>query len=185
MIPDEEMALKAFRDTPPEEEPRDYTKWIWLGVVVLFLIMSVAFWMGKSQKPVVTSVRAKHILISFDAADPVDRGRAYEKISELRKRIVNGESFDTIAGANSDDSASARRGGDLGWAPRDTYAAAFEEYCWGAPIGEISDIIQTQFGFHLIIVTDRHIADAELYEIELEQRAFEELRTQNNSEQPQ
>jgi len=185
MLHEQEPVLQAFLDKPPEEEPRDLTKWIWLGIVLVFLAMMVFFWNGRNPKPVVTSVRAKHILISFDAADPVDRGRAHERITELRKRIVNGESFDAIARANSDDTASARRGGDLGWAPRGTYATAFEEYCWGAPIGELSNIIQTQFGFHLVVVTDRHIADAELYEIELEQRAFEELRKQNNAQSPE
>jgi len=179
---EKEHTLQAFRDEPPVEEPKDRTKWIWIGVILLFIGMVVFFWMGRSPRPVVTSVRAKHILISFDANDPVDRGRAYERISELRKQILAGESFERLARANSDDTASARRGGDLGWAERDTYATQFEEYCWGAPIGELSDVIQTQFGFHLVIVEDRHIADAELYEIELEQRAFEEMRNQNKSE---
>lgn len=179
---DEKLALQAFRDELPESEPKDRTKWIWIGIVFLFVGMIVFFWMGRSPRPVTTSVRAKHILISFDAADPVDRGRAYEHISELREQILSGESFDRLARANSDDTVSARRGGDLGWAARDTYATQFEEYCWGAPLGELSEIIQTQFGFHLIIVEDRHIADAELYELELEQRAFEELRKQNKSE---
>ena len=179
---EEEHALEAFRDQPPEEEPKDRTKWIWIGIIFLFIGMIVFFWMSRSPRPVTTSVRAKHILISYDANDPVDRGRAHERISELREQILAGESFERLARAHSDDTASARRGGDLGWAPRDTYATQFEEFCWGAPLGELSDIIQTQFGFHLIVVEDRHIADAELYEIELEQRAFEELRNQNKSE---
>lgn len=179
---EEELALDAFRDQPPEQEPRDRTKWIWIGIIFLFIGMIVFFWMSRSPRPVTTSVRAKHILVSYDANDPVDRGRAYERISELREQIQAGESFERLARANSDDTASARRGGDLGWAPRDTYATQFEEYCWGAPIGELSDIVQTQFGFHLIVVEDRHIADAELYEIDLEQRAFEELRNQNKAE---
>lgn len=179
---EEDVSLQAFRDMPPEEEPKDRTKWIWATVLLLFAGMLFFFWQSRNPRPVVTSVRAKHILISFDANDPVDRGRAYERISEIRERILAGESFEELARANSDDTASARRGGDLGWAKRETYSAPFEEYCWGAPIGELSDIIQTQFGFHLIVVEDRHIADAELYEIELEQRAFEELREQNKAE---
>ncbi|HDP36049.1 MAG TPA: hypothetical protein ENN29_13175 [Candidatus Hydrogenedentes bacterium] len=180
---EEEHLIRIMNDDAPEEEPRDRTKWMWLGVLALFVGMVAFFWVDRNPRPVATSVRAKHILISFDPADPVDRGRAYERISELRERILAGESFDRLARANSDCSVSARRGGDLGWAPRDSYAAPFEEFCWGAQVGELSDIIQTQFGFHLVIVEDRHIAEADLYEIELEQRAFEELRRQNqNSE---
>ncbi len=175
---EEDVALKAFRDEPPKEEPKDRTKWVWLGIIVLLVAMVAFLWMDRNPRPISTSVRARHILISFDPNDPVDRGRAHERISELRERIEAGESFERLARTYSDCSASARRGGDLGWAPRDTYATAFEHYCWGAEVGALSDVVQTQFGFHLIIVEDRHIADADLYEIELERRAFEELREQ-------
>jgi len=60
----------------------------------------------------------------------------------------------------------------LGWAPRGTYAASFEEYCWKGEVGKISDVIQTQYGFHIIRVDDRHIASAELYEKEIERKVL-------------
>ncbi|MCK5861849.1 MAG: peptidyl-prolyl cis-trans isomerase [Candidatus Hydrogenedentes bacterium] len=179
---DEGHTLQAFHDEPSEVEPKDWTTWIWIGIVLLFAGMLIFFWMARSPRPVVTSVRVKHILISFDSSDPVARGRAFERISELREQLITGKDFDSLARSNSDDTVSARRGGDLGWAPRDTYAASFEEYCWGGVVGKISDVIQTQFGFHIILIVDRHIADAELYEAELEQRAFEEMRSQNKDE---
>ncbi len=175
---EEDVAIKAFRDEPPAEEPRDYAKLVWLGVAVLIGVMLVFIWMGRNPRPITTSARAKHILISFDTSDPVDRGRAYEHISELRERIEAGESFERLARTYSDCPASARRGGDLGWAPRETYAPAFEQQVWALRVGELSDVVQTQYGFHLIVVDDRHIADAEMYEIEIERRAFEELRQQ-------
>lgn len=170
--------LEKLRGEKVEEEPRDRTKFIWLGIIILFLIMVAFFWTSRSPRPVATSVRARHILIAYDPNDPVDRGRAYERAQALRERILAGESFERLARSYSDDSVSARRGGDLGWAPRETYAAPFERYIWHAAIGEISDVIQTQFGFHIIMVDDRHIAPADLYEIEIERRAFEELRRQ-------
>lgn len=173
-----EIDLDKLRGEEVVEDVRDRTKFIWLGIIILFLIMVASFWSGRAPRPVATNVRAKHILISFDPNDPVDRGRAYERARELRERIAAGESFERVARNYSDDSASARRGGDLGWAPRETYAAAFEEFIWHAPIGEVSDVVQTQFGFHIIMVEDRHIAAADLYELELERRAFEELREQ-------
>lgn len=161
------------------EEPKDWTKAVWLGVLVLLIGMMFYFYWMRAPKPVVTMVRARHILISFDASDPVERGRAYERISELRNRLLAGESFERLARENSDDTMSARRGGDLNWMPRGSFATAFEEYCWKGDIGQISDVIQTEFGFHIIRIDDRHIAPADLYELEIEQKAFEMLRGQH------
>ncbi len=172
------ISLEKLRGEQIEEEPVDRTKYIWMGIIILILVMLISFWAGRSPRPVTTSVRAKHILISFDPADPVERGRAYEHAQELRERILAGESFERIARNHSDDTVSARRGGDLGWAPRETYATPVEQYVWHAEPGQVSDVIQTQFGFHLVVVEDRHIAGADLYELELERRAFDELREQ-------
>ncbi len=168
----------------PEKEPRDWTKFIWLGILLLLCLMMAAIYIGRKPRPVTSMVRASHILVSFDANDPVDQGRAYERIQELRDRILAGENFDKIAKAHSDDSVSKRRGGDLGWAARGTYAAAFDEYCWKAEIGEISDILQTQFGFHIVRVDDRHIAEAERYESEIERKALESLEEEKQKANP-
>lgn len=159
----------------PQDEPKDWTRYIWIGILALVVVMSLSFYFVRSPRPAASMVRARHILISFDSADPVDRGRAHERILELRKQIIDGGSFDKLARDNSDDTVTARRGGDLGWAPRGTYAAAFEEYCWKGEIGQISDIIQTQYGFHIIRVDDRHIASAELYEQEIERKVLESV----------
>lgn len=169
----EENTLPEAKRDDIQEEPRDWTPFIWVGILVLIVVMSGSFYFLHDPRPANSMVRARHILISFDANDPVDRGRAHERITDLRKRIVNGESFEQVARENSDDTATARRGGDLGWAPRGTYAASFEEYCWKGEVGKISDIIQTQYGFHIIRVDDRHIASAELYEKEIERKVLE------------
>lgn len=164
-----------------EKEPRDWTKYVWLGILLLIVAMSLFFYMGHSARPMLTMVRASHILISFDSTDPVDRGRAYERISKLRERLLAGESFNKLARENSDDSVTARRGGDLGWAPPGTYAAAFEEYCWKGEVGAISDIIQTEFGFHIIRISDRHFAEADLYEKEVQRKAVESLEGEGSA----
>lgn len=155
------------------EEPKDRTKLVWGAILAAVAVMVALMWFGHRPAPGVSSVRARHILISYDAADPADRSRALDQISKIRERIMNGERFDRLAAAYSEDGMSARRGGDLGWAPRGTYAPAFEEYCWNGEIGKLSDIISTSFGFHLILVEDRHITDAEAYEAELDRRARE------------
>ena len=169
----EDTMLPGVKADEFQEEPKDWTRFVWVGILALILIMSVSFYFVRDPRPANSMVRARHILISFDANDPVDRGRAHERISELHKRIISGESFEQLARDNSDDTVTARRGGDLGWAPRGTYAATFEEYCWKGEVGKISDIIQTQYGFHIIRVEDRHITSAELYEKEIERKVLE------------
>lgn len=168
--------VKKWHEEPEPEEKKDYTKFIWLGIGVLIVIMLVALYSGRSTKPITTSVHARHILVSFDPNDPVDRGRAHDQILDLKKRLEAGESFDRLARKYSDDTSSAKRGGDLGWAPKGLYAMAFDEYCWAGEIGKISDVILTNFGFHVIQILERHIAGADLYEKDLERRALQEMK---------
>ena len=68
--------------------------------------------------------------------------------------------------------------------PRGTFADSFEEYVWTAPVGQLSDVVVTMHGFHLIVVEDRFIHEADLYDKELEQRAKELLRQQADGGSP-
>jgi parvulin-like peptidyl-prolyl isomerase len=159
----------------PLEEPKDRTKLIWLGVFLLLGIVVAALWVMSAQRGDVTQVRAKHILIKCKKDDPVDRARALKLITELRDRIKNGESFSRLAKDYSDDEMSSARGGDLGYYPKSTFDPAFEAYVWSAPVGELSDVVQSSYGFHLIIVVDRHVSKADQYEMELEKKAKENV----------
>lgn len=81
---------------------------------------------------------------------------AYDKIEKIRTRIVeDGESFEDLASIYSDDPGSARNGGDLGWAKRGTYVPEFEAAGYNLEEGEISEIIETQFGYHFMELLDR------------------------------
>lgn len=168
-------------DCPLEEEPKDYTKRIWVGVVVLVSIMVAALWYIGRPNPNISMVRAKHILIAFSANDAADRARALDLISEIRERLLKGERFETLARRYSDDPGSRARGGDLNFLPKGSFAAEFEQYVWSAPIGQLSDIVATSFGFHLIVVTDRHLTDADRYEMELDERAREALEQRSGT----
>lgn len=155
------------------EETRDRTKLVWAGVAIAIVVMIIALAISAKQVPKGTQVRARHILISYDQGDPTDRQRALDLISELRERIMNGESFGALAEEYSEDPLSAARKGDLGYHPRGVFEDAFEEYVWNAPIGEVSDIVTTRHGFHLIRVDKRFISESERYRMELEEKAME------------
>jgi parvulin-like peptidyl-prolyl isomerase len=73
--------------------------------------------------------------------------------NELRQRVVAGEDFATLAQEYSEDTGSAINGGDLGWFGRGAMVAPFEEAAFGLEIGQVSEPIKTDFGYHLIEVT--------------------------------
>lgn len=75
--------------------------------------------------------------------------------TELRQRILDGEDFAALAAEYSDDPGSGANGGDLGWAKRGAYVPEFDEAVFSLPIGETSEPIKTQFGYHLIQVIER------------------------------
>lgn len=156
-------------------EGRDYTKWIWFGVIALFVAMGVALYMGEGISPSISTVRVSHILIAFNEKDPTERAQALTKIREIRERVLQGEDFAKLAREYSNDPGSASKGGDLGYVQHAILDPKIDGYIWTAPVGQLSDIIQTRFGFHIVVVVDRRLSEAD---------AFEE-RKRLQTEQPQ
>lgn len=94
--------------------------------------------------------KARHILIS--AGD--DKSVAKTKIEALQKQLEQGADFATLAKENSDDSGSAAKGGDLGWVALGEMVKPFEKVLFDMKKGTVSDIVETQFGYHLIKLDD-------------------------------
>ncbi len=99
-------------------------------------------------------VEASHILIKFGPEDTEEqKAEKREKLAEIKKQIDEGADFSELATANSDDVGSAAQGGDLGYFGRGRMIPAFEEVAFTLGTGEVSDIVETTFGYHLIKVT--------------------------------
>lgn len=96
--------------------------------------------------------RASHILLA--TGDERSEEEALTLARELRQRIRDGEDFETLAAEYSDDPGSADRGGDLGFATRDTYVPPFEKALFALEPGELSEPVVTDFGVHLIRLED-------------------------------
>ncbi len=92
--------------------------------------------------------RARHILISADS--DTDELQAEDLAKELRQRLVAGESFKNLAEEYSDDSGSAADGGDLGWAAPEDFESEFSDSLFSLALGELSEPVKTEFGFHII-----------------------------------
>ena len=101
-------------------------------------------------------MRARHILVSCSAqANPADTVKAWKRANAMRTRILSGEDFEAVAlsKAGSDDPSVRDNGGDLGWFAANYMQPEFEEAVLGLEVGELSDVIQTASGAHLILRT--------------------------------
>ncbi len=96
-------------------------------------------------------VRARHILVKVDPE--TDKEKARKTIDAARARLVKGEDFAAVAREVS-EGPSAPEGGDLGFFGRGQMVAPFEEAAFSLETGEISPVVETRFGYHVVQVTD-------------------------------
>jgi peptidyl-prolyl cis-trans isomerase C len=109
-------------------------------------------------------VRASHILLKVDPKAPeATREQARERIAGILRRARTGEDFAALASGNSEDS-SARQGGDLGYFARREMVPTFSDAAFALKPGEISEIVTTEYGYHIIKVTDKKAATTVPYD---------------------
>ena len=121
----------------------------------------------KENFRVPTQYRARHIVIAGEGfrqspdsmafkdltAEQLD-SLAYAKLADIRQRILSGENFDTLAMLYSQDATTAQLGGDLGYFELVQMVPPFDSTVQHTPIGEVSPIIKTQYGWHIVKVED-------------------------------
>ena len=115
-----------------------------------------------SKKSDYELVGARHILIAFKGSPAAQPGKpelteeqAKAKATELRKQIVAGASFEEIAKKESDDTGSGANGGELGEFNHGQMVPEFEAAAFAAKVGEVTEPVRTQYGYHIIKV-DKH-----------------------------
>ena len=121
---------------------------------------------------------ARHILIKFKGSPvPAREGKpelseeqALAKAQEIRKKLLAGGDFAAIAKEESDDTGSGSNGGDLGSFKRNSMVPEFEQVAFSQPIGQVSEPIKTQFGYHLIRVDKRESPSFESMRSQIEER---------------
>ena len=119
---------------------------------------------NKDKLSVPDEVSASHILIKTgEKATPEEKQKAKEKIDALRARAMSGEDFAKLAKENSED-GSASKGGDLGYFGKGQMVKPFEDAAFSLEKGQISPVVETQFGYHIIKVADKKTAHTLTYE---------------------
>jgi peptidyl-prolyl cis-trans isomerase SurA len=101
----------------------------------------------------------RKVQLSMISVEPPDmeasKAEVRQRLLDLRSRIINGESFSTLAILYSEDPGSAPRGGELGFNTRGELAKPYAEAAWSLKQGVVSKIVETEFGFHIIQLIDR------------------------------
>ncbi|MDH5571273.1 MAG: SurA N-terminal domain-containing protein [Gammaproteobacteria bacterium] len=99
--------------------------------------------------------KARHILVQLpEGADAATKTSKKKIIEDALKKIQSGESFEAVAKAISEDPGSASKGGDLGWVNRGMMVPAFDDALFKMAKGEVSAVVQSSFGYHIIRLDD-------------------------------
>jgi len=106
---------------------------------------------------VIIKTKVRHILIKTN--ELVDDAEAKKRLLALKIRIADGDDFAALARAHSDDKGSAIKGGSLDWVGPGDLVKPFEEVMLKLRLNEVSEPVQTQFGWHIIQVLDRENKD--------------------------
>ena len=119
----------------------------------------------REQYRIPEQVKVSHILIKTPLPGPdgkVDEkavAEAQQRAEDLLKQIKNGASFEELAKKYSEDPGSAKNGGSLGWIGRGQTVPEFEKVAFSLPKGQISGVVKSSYGFHIIRVDDKHEAE--------------------------
>ena len=113
-------------------------------------------------------VQSRHILLRASGEDEAAKEEARGEAEALLARIRAGADFGDLARENSEDTASAPRGGDLGYRPRGRSPAAYDEVAFAMEVGDVSDVVESPLGFHIIEVLGKREGDVPEAEAKLE-----------------
>jgi peptidyl-prolyl cis-trans isomerase D len=149
-------------------------------VVVPAADIEQAYANNSQQYETPEQVRASHILLKTEGKDDAT---VKAKAEELLKKAKGGADFAELAKANSEDEASAKNSGDLDYFGRGRMVPEFDQVAFALQPGQTSDVVKTQYGYHIIKVTDKKSATtrplAEVRQQLSDQLSYERAQTQS------
>ena len=108
----------------------------------------------KDEFPIVPQQYVYAQIVRFPTSSTAAKQRVREQLLDMRERIINGTRFDLLARMYSID-ATAMRGGDLGWMPLQAWVQPFADAVEKLQPGQISEVVETEFGFHIIELLEK------------------------------
>jgi len=116
------------------------------------------------QYKVENRVHVEHILLKTIGKTDAEMAEIRKKAQDVLNQVKHGGNFEDLAKKYSEDDATKAKGGDLGWIVEGQTVPAFQQAAFSLPKGSISDLVQTQYGFHIIKVLDRETAHTKSFD---------------------
>jgi len=129
-------------------------------------------------------VKVRHILLMTQGKSDAEKKAALTKAQDLLKQVKSGADFAELAKKNSQDPGSAQNGGDLGFIVKGQTVPPFEKFAFSAKPNEISDLVTTEYGYHIIQVEEKQSARVKPFE-EVKDSITEQLKKQGVNEKMQ
>ena len=159
---------KSYANSIPEKRKIKYavldTGKIQAGVQVTHDDLQAYYNAHRDQYRVAEQVKVSHILIKTPLAgsdgkvDEKGVAEAQRRAEDLLKQLKAGARFEDLAKKNSEDPGSAKEGGSLGWIGKGRTVPEFEKAAFSLPKGQMSDLVKSSYGFHIIRVDDKQDA---------------------------
>ena len=159
---------KSYANSVPEKRKIKYvvldTAKIQAGVQITHDDLQTYYNQHRDQYRVPEQVKVSHILIKTPLAgadgkvDEKGMAEAQKRAEDLLKQLKAGAKFEDLAKKNSEDPGSAKEGGSLGWIGRGRTVPEFEKAAFSLPKGQMSDLVKSSYGFHIIRVDDKQDA---------------------------
>jgi peptidyl-prolyl cis-trans isomerase D len=159
---------KSYANSIPEKRKIKYavldTAKIQSGVQVTQDDLQAYYNAHRDQYRVAEQVKVSHILIKTPLAgadgkvDEKGVAEAQKRAEDLLKQLKAGANFEELAKKNSEDPGSAKQGGSLGWIGKGRTVPEFEKAAFSLPKGQMSDLVKSSYGFHIIRVDDKQDA---------------------------
>ena len=143
-----------FADTVVKMEPGEHSQPIQSGAG--FQIVKLNEMRG-AERTMVDQLHVRHILLKPN--EILDSDAVQQKLRGVRSQILGGDDFATIARAVSEDTVSAADGGDLGWISPGDFVPEFEQQVAQLPLKQLSEPLQSRYGWHLVEVLERRSHD--------------------------
>ena len=132
---------------------------------------------NKDQFRIPERVHVRHILLKTTDKQPAEIPQIQAKAEDLLKQLKAGGNFETLARKYSEDPGSGAKGGDLGWIVREQTVKAFENAAFSLKPNELSGVIKTEYGFHILQVLEKQDAHVKPFE-EVKDQIAEERKKQ-------
>ena len=134
--------------------------------------------MAEEEIPLIPSEVQIRKIVRYPEFSEAENFRVRQRLNEIRQRIINGESFTTMAVLYSQDPGSARRGGELGYMPRSALTSEFANVAFSLRDDRVSPVFESEYGFHIVQLIDRRGEQVNVKHILLTPQATDQAKAE-------